>query len=92
MPQELNQKQTNPMQTVTLIDRCALCVTGVNDVVRFEEESILLDTVQGLLEVDGTELRIAKLDPEKKEIRLNGTVSALFYTEGSAKKRGLFRR
>ncbi len=92
MPQESNPKQTNPTQTITLQDRRDLCVTGVNDVVRFEEESILLDTVQGLLEVDGAELRIAKLDPEKKEIRLHGTVSALFYTEGSVKKRGLLRR
>ncbi len=79
-------------QTLTLTDRKALIVEGVRDVVRFEEESILLDTDLGLLEVDGSNLRIAKLDPDRQMICLNGEICAMLYLDATPKKKGLWRR
>ncbi len=91
MTQETVSK-TQKERVLRLTNRCDLLVEGVCNVVRFEEESILLDTDLGMLEVDGAQLKIVKLDPEKQEIRIGGTVHALFYVEPSAKKKGLFRR
>lgn len=71
--------------------RAELTVEGVTDVVRFEEDSVLLDTELGMLEVDGAQLRILRLDPERKEVALAGTVNGLFYVEAPQKKRGLLR-
>ncbi len=90
MTQETMKPQKE--RVLRLTNRTDLLVEGVCDVVRFEEESILLDTDLGMLEVDGSQLRIAKLDPDRQEIRILGTVHAMFYVEPSAKKKGLFRR
>ncbi len=79
-------------QTLTLTDRKTLTVEGVRDVVRFEEVSILLDTDLGLLEVDGNTLRIAKLDPDRHIICVNGEVCAMLYLDTTPKKKGLWRR
>ncbi len=80
-------------RVLRLLGRTELLVEGVADVVRFEEDNLLLDTELGMLEVDGTELRISRLDPEKKEIFVCGTVNGIFYTQAPQKKSGgLFRR
>ncbi len=71
--------------------RTELTVEGVHDVLRFEETDVLLDTELGVLEVDGTQLRILRLDPEQQRVTLSGTVNGLFYVDATPRKRGLFR-
>jgi sporulation protein YabP len=78
-------------KTLQMMGRTELTVEGVNDVVRFEEDSVIMDTELGMLEVDGAELRILRLDPERKEVALAGTVNGLFYTDAPQKKRGFWR-
>ncbi len=71
--------------------RTELTVEGVHDVLRFEETDVLLDTELGLLEVEGAQLRILRLDPQQKQVALTGTVNGLFYVDTQPRKRGLFR-
>lgn len=82
-----------PARALRMTGRSELLVEGVLDVVRFEESNLLLDTELGMLEIDGEQLRIARLDPDKKEIFLCGTVNGLFYVAAPQKKSGgLWRR
>lgn len=50
---------------LVLSDRHTGSVTGVNDVVSFDENEIVLDTDMGLLTVRGKELHVKRLTLEK---------------------------
>ncbi len=85
--------QSTQKQQLQLVGRQQLSVQGVEDVLRFEESSILLETDLGTLEVDGEQLRIARLDPDRKEILICGNVGAICYVDTAPKRSGgWFRR
>ncbi len=88
---EGNGMQSSAKYGLQMMGRTELTVEGVHDVLRFEETDVLLDTELGLLEVDGAQLRILRLDPEQKQVALIGTVNGLFYVDTAPRKRGLFR-
>lgn len=76
---------------VTLSDRKKLTVTGVSEVVSFDETAVHMETVQGSLMVHGNGLRLKNLNPEGSQLELTGTVEALVY-EQPRRKGGLFGR
>ncbi len=86
-----NTQNTNIGHNVTLRDREHMSVSGVCEVVSFDEGGVLLDTVMGTMAVDGTELRITRLDLDRKEVDICGKVCGIVYAEKRAKK-GSFRR
>ncbi len=62
-------------------------ITGVTDVLSFDENRVLLETTQGMLTIEGTGLHVSRLQLEEGEADLEGTVKSLVYTEGKAGKR-----
>ena len=60
------------LHRLVLSDRHTGSVTGVNDVVSFDENEIVLDTEMGLLTVRGKELHVKRLTLEKGELDLEG--------------------
>lgn len=72
---------------LVLSDRHTGSVTGVNDVVSFDENEIVLDTDMGLLTVRGKELHVKRLTLEKGELDLEGQVDSLNYSSNAALKR-----
>lgn len=64
-----------------LSDRKTLTMTGVSEVLSFDEATIVLKTGLGTLVVQGRELRLKTLSPEGGQVTVNGTVSALQYEE-----------
>lgn len=87
---------TQAQQLLTLRDRKTLEVNGVNDVIRFDEESAVLSTVCGTLTVEGTALHVRVLDPDGGIVAIDGKVDALIYFDPSdapsGEKRGWFGR
>lgn len=71
---------------VTLSERKKLTVTGVSEVVSFDETMVHMETAQGSLMVHGRELRLKNLSPEGGQLELTGTVEALVY--GEPRRRG----
>ena len=61
-------------------------VTGVNDVVSFDENEIVLDTEMGLLTIRGKELHVKRLTLEKGELDLEGQIDSLNYSSNAALK------
>ena len=55
------------LHRLVLSDRHSGSVTGVNDVVSFDENEIVLDTEMGLLTIRGKELHVKRLTLEKGE-------------------------
>jgi sporulation protein YabP len=84
-------------QNITLVDRKKLLITGVINVESFNEECIVVDTVQGLLVVRGMEMHINKLDVESAALDVEGEVGMIEYLDQSVTQRkggflsGLFR-
>ncbi len=66
---------------VTLSDRKKLTVTGVSEVVSFDDTAVHMETSQGSLMVYGQQLRLKNLSPEAGQLELTGVVEALVYEQ-----------
>lgn len=75
-----------------LEDRESLTVSGVEEVESFDENTIVMDTVQGLLIVRGENLHIEKLSLDGGDLKVEGTVESLTYEENRRTRGGFFAR
>ncbi len=66
---------------LTLNERKQLTMSGVTEVVSFEETAVVLQTALGTLLVQGQELKLKTLSPEGGQVTVNGEISALIYEE-----------
>ena len=66
---------------VILNERKQLTVTGVSEVISFDETAVIARTELGTLVVQGKELQLKTLLPEGGQVSVEGTVSALIYEE-----------
>ena len=67
--------------SLTLNERTRLTVTGVTEVLNFDDTAVVLRTGPGLLLAQGIDLRLNTLDPAGGHVVITGTVSALSYEE-----------
>ena len=75
---------------LTLAERNKLTVTGVTEVVSFEDREVVLQTGMGILTVQGSQLQLKTLSLEGGQVEVEGSVSALIYEE--ARQGGWFSR
>lgn len=75
-----------------LVGRERLTVCGVEDVDRFDENSIVMSTSAGLLVVTGEELHIGKLSLDGGELYVDGRIDSVTYEEESPGRGGFFGR
>lgn len=64
-----------------LNERQQLTMTGVTEVVSFDEATVVLQTGLGTLMVHGQNLQLKTLSLEGGQVAVDGTVSALIYEE-----------
>lgn len=64
-----------------LDERNRLTMTGVSEVVRFEESVVVLKTALGTLVIQGRDLKLKTLSLDGGQVAVEGTVSALVYEE-----------
>ena len=62
-------------------ERRSLTMTGVTEVVSFDENTVVLQTSLGLLVVQGQQLQLKNLTLEGGQVAVEGTISALSYEE-----------
>ena len=65
---------------LTLQNRGSVMLTGVKDVVVFDENQVVLDTELGLLTIKGKNLHMNRLTLEKGEADLEGQIDSLAYS------------
>ncbi len=73
---------------VVLEGRGALTATGVQAVLRCDEQSVCLATGCGTLTIGGQELRVCELNVQSGRVSLAGRVEFLQYTEPREKGPG----
>lgn len=66
---------------VVLNNRKAGNFTGILDVISFDISEILLETEQGMLHVKGNDLHVNRLNLEKGEVDIEGSIDAFSYSQ-----------
>ncbi len=69
---------------LTMKERGQLTMTGVTEVVSFDETAVLLRTTLGTLTVQGRDLQLKTLSLDGGRVAVDGTISALVYEEPRA--------
>ncbi|MBQ8580317.1 MAG: sporulation protein YabP [Oscillospiraceae bacterium] len=75
---------------LNLNERRQLTMTGVTEVVSFDESCVVLQTSLGLLVVQGQELQLKTLSLEGGQVAVDGHITALSYEE--PRQTGSWRR
>ncbi len=87
-----NQVQ-NQKHSLSMTDCRELSVTGVTDVINFDETSVILSTVCGVMSIDGQELHILNLNVDTGEVTVTGVIGGIIYPQSVKKPSGgLFRK
>ncbi len=77
---------------VELSGRESLTVSGVEDVERFDEAEIVMNTAAGVLVVTGDGLHIGKLSLDGGELHVDGRIDSLAYEDAPVSRGGLLSR
>ncbi len=80
---------------IILNNRGAGTITGVNAVISFDPNEILLETEQGMLLIKGKDLNVTRLTLEKGEVETDGKVDSFTYSDiktGQRDESSIFNR
>ena len=75
---------TGVIQNLILENRQKLSISGVIDVLSFDDQVVIVETELGLLTVKGENLRINKLSIDTSEVIIEGDISALTYSDNKS--------
>lgn len=84
---ERKQMTSNTIQNVILENRGKLTISGVLDVLSFDDQIVIVETELGLLTVKGENLRINKLSLDTTEVIVEGSIENLAYSEKNLEKK-----
>ena len=76
----------NVVQNLVLENRNKLNVSGVKDVLSFDDEVVIMETELGLLTIKGENLKINKLSIDTGDVIVEGEISNLGYNDHSKKE------
>ena len=88
----MNEGMKNPGHTVTICNRQSVLLTGVEDVLNFDEGAVVLATTLGTLAIEGEGLHIKQMNVDSREFGIEGKISSLVYLDKRSRRRGLFHR
>lgn len=77
----------NIIQNLVLENRGKLSVSGVLDVLSFDDQIVIIETELGLLTVKGEDLRINKLSIDTSEVVVEGDIYNMGYSEKDMDKK-----
>ena len=83
-----NSSAVGVLQNLILENREKLNVSGVNDVLSFDDQVVIIETELGLLTVKGENLKINKLNIDTSEVIVEGRIDNLGYSQNQSKNEG----
>ena len=93
MPYEDNRGRPETAHHIIVEERERLSVSGVEEVERFDENTIVMTTVRGTLVNQGENLHIEKLSLDGGDLKVEGDIDALSYEDsGRSSSGGLLSR
>ena len=79
-------KDENKFQNLILENREKLSISGVIDVLSFDDQIVILETELGMLTIKGEDLRINKLSIDTQDVIIEGNINSLSYSEKEKRK------
>ena len=83
-----DDKKAISKHSVTLERRENISVSGVLDVISFDEDAIVIDTELGILVLKGLALHVNRLNLDTGELEIDGEIVSLNYEEGHSYGKG----
>ena len=83
----VEEKKITKMQNIILENRSKLVVSGVLDVLNFDEQVITIDTELGILIIKGSDLHLNKYNLESTELNVEGDIVSLVYNDKTFNKK-----
>ena len=74
-------------QNIHLENREKLNISGVKDVLSFDDQMVILETELGLLTIKGENLRINKLSIDTLDVSIDGMINNLSYSSNTSDKK-----
>ena len=86
MEKKSENRLEEPRGNIILENRKKLTLTGVEEVISFDDEKILLNTKLGFLTIKGSELKMNKLDVQNGDVIIVGNLCSIVYSSKEIKK------
>lgn len=87
MMEERKNINSNAIQNLILENRSKLSVSGVLDVLSFDDQIVIIETELGLLTIKGETLRINKLSIDTSEVIVEGQIDSISYSSKDLNKK-----
>ena len=79
----MEERKYSGKHKIILEKRQKVFITGIIDVMSFDEETVAAETDQGTLILRGHQLHVNSLNLEKGELEINGNIASLNYEDDS---------
>ena len=76
----VSTKNQQTKHFIELENRKKLNISGVKDVISYNEQKIIVQTTQGTLDIEGKELNIQELNLSNSKLKINGLIKSLNYS------------
>lgn len=84
---EKNGMKTGVIQNLILENRRKLSISGVIDVLSFDDQVVIVQTELGMLTIKGENLRINKLSIDTSEVIVEGDINSFAYSESDIERK-----
>ena len=93
MPGE-ERKRAPSRHSIQIDKRESVSVTGVTDVISFDEETVIGETEMGVIIIRGVNLHVNRINLESGELSVRGEIDGIAYENpgGGAKAKSLIGR
>jgi len=93
MPLE-EKKRSMSRHTLAIDKRESVKVTGVTDVISFDEESVICESEMGVIVIRGINLHVNRINLESGELSITGEIDGITYENpsGGARSKSLLGR
>ena len=92
MPYDMTDDGAAAYHRLQIEGREKLSISGVEDVVRFDESCIVTTTSAGTLIITGEELHIGKLSLDGGEMQVDGRIDAVTYEDTEVRQGSFLSR
>lgn len=84
----MEERSYNAYHRIIVNNREEMTVSGVLDVISFDEEAVVIETEMGILEIKGEGLHVNQLNLENGDMNLTGDIEGIEYDDKASYKKG----
>jgi len=88
----LEEKRYTTKHKVIIEKREKLFITGILEVMRFDEDEIVTETDLGMLLIKGENLHVNALNLEKGELEIDGKINGMNYAEEKIQTKNILEK